>query len=437
MKYRIIAILTVFCMTGVMILPGCGDQRKAVVPAKETPPQSSESPSVTKQPKADETQTETPNQAQGAYKTGIYRNVFKEAGYSDQEISDKLNQAWNDLFYGDENTRIFYPSGDEAYILDVGNGDVRSEGMSYGMMMCVQMDKKQEFDQLWKWAKTNMQVKSGPNEGYFSWSLNPDGTRRDEGPAPDGEEYFAMALFFASHRWGDGEAPFDYSNQARYILRQALHKPDNKNEGYALWDKEKKLIRFVPTSTFTDPSYHLPHFYELFSFWADPEDREFWKEAAKASREYLKLACHPETGLAPDYATFDGQPVSGGGDHDRFAFDAFRVAGNIGLDYAWFAADPWEKEQADKIQAFFVKQGLGRHYGNYTIDGKPVSGTFYQPAGLVAMNAMASLATEGPNVKLMVDDLWKKSPGKGQWRYYDDCLYFFSLLALSGNYRIW
>ena len=69
-------------------------------------------------------------------------------------------------------------------MLDTGNGDVRSEGMSYGLMMCVQMDKKKEFDRLWKWAFTYMQLKSGPNEGYFAWSMNKDGTPRSKGPAP-------------------------------------------------------------------------------------------------------------------------------------------------------------------------------------------------------------------------------------------------------------
>jgi len=309
--------------------------------------------------------------------------------------------------------------------------------MSYGMMMCVQMDKQKEFDMLWNWAFTHMQIKDGPNEGYFAWSMNEDGTPRSSGPAPDAEEYFAMALFFASHRWGDREAPFDYGNQARYILRQALHKPNDPINGYSMWDSDTKLIKFVPESTFTDPSYHLPHFYELFSLWADPEDSTFWKEAATASRKYLKLACHPDTGLAPDYATFTGIPVSNNSNHDIFAFDAFRVAGNIGLDHAWFAADPWQKEQADRIQSFFIREGIGRHYSNYAVNGKPIEGTNYQSTGLVAMNAMASLATNGPNVKIMVDDLWSKSPATGKWRYYDNCLYFFSLLALSGNYRIW
>lgn len=73
--------------------------------------------------------------------------------------------------------------------------------------------------------------------------------------------------------------------------------------------KDNKLIKFVPNCDWSDPSYHLAHFYELFALWADEEDRPFWKEAAEASREYLKKACHPVTGLAAEYANYDGTPV--------------------------------------------------------------------------------------------------------------------------------
>lgn len=83
-----------------------------------------------------------------------------------------------------------------AYMEDTGNHDVRTEGMSYGMMVCVQMNKKKEFDSLWKWARTHMYVENGPNRNYFVWSCGLDGSKNADGPAPDGEEYFAMALFF-------------------------------------------------------------------------------------------------------------------------------------------------------------------------------------------------------------------------------------------------
>ncbi len=60
-----------------------------------------------------------------------------------------------------------------AFIGDILHKDVRSEGMSYGMMIAVQLNKKNEFDRLWKWAKTYMQHKTEPSKNYFSWQLDP------------------------------------------------------------------------------------------------------------------------------------------------------------------------------------------------------------------------------------------------------------------------
>ena len=40
-------------------------------------------------------------------------------------------------------------NGPLAYVCDVNSGDVPSEGMSYGMMIAVQLGKKAEFDTLW------------------------------------------------------------------------------------------------------------------------------------------------------------------------------------------------------------------------------------------------------------------------------------------------
>jgi oligosaccharide reducing-end xylanase len=377
------------------------------------------------------------NEREGAYESGQYRNVFQECGYDSTAIRQKLEDAWNQLFYGDEETRIYYPLGeDKGYLLDTGNLDVRTEGVSYGMMMCVQMDKKEEFDRLWTFAKEYMWHSEGKYKGYFAWHCKPDGTRLSQGPAPDGEEFFAMALFFASKRWGDREAPYDYADQARAILRACVHQGED-GIGDPMWDPQTKLIKFVPETPFSDPSYHLPHFYELFALWADEEDRPFWKEAAEASRAYLRKACHPVTGLAPEYANYDGTPRTQSHEHyQHFFSDSYRVAANIALDYEWFRADAWQVEQSNKLQAFFA--GIDpSDYRRYTVDGKPFEEKSLHPVGLLATNAFASLAADGANAKKFVELFWNTPLRTGVRRYYDNCLYFFTLLALSGNYRIW
>ena len=91
-----------------------------------------------------------------------YRNLFEEAGHTQKEITERLEQIWNTFFYGTEEERIYHPVGDDmGYLEDTGNHDARTEGMSYGMMICVQMDKKEEFDRIWKWACTYMWMEDG------------------------------------------------------------------------------------------------------------------------------------------------------------------------------------------------------------------------------------------------------------------------------------
>ena len=375
---------------------------------------------------------------QGAFYTGHYRNCFKELGYTEQEITARLEQAWSDLLSGDEDVRIYYPVGDDkGYFLDTGNLDVRTEGMSYGMMMAVQMDDREVFDRLWTFAKTYMQHTEGRYKDYFAWHCKPDGTKISQGPAPDGEEFFAMALFFASARWGDGPAPYDYAEQARIILRACLHQGED-GEGDPMWDHETRLIKFIPESPFSDPSYHLPHFYELFALQADEQERPFWREAAAASRAYLQTACHPATGLSPEYANYDGTPAEPQrhGDFRHFFSDAYRTAANIGLDWEWFRADPWQVEQSNRLQQFFRPIDV-EDYRRYTIDGQPFDEPSLHPVGLLATNAMASLAADGPDAEHFVRLFWETPLRKGVRRYYDNCLYFFSLLALSGQFRIY
>ena len=108
----------------------------------------------------------------GAFETQTYRNVFVEMGYKPEAVNSKLDAIFNDLFYGPN--KIYFEVADNmAYISDIKNHDVRTEGMSYGLMIAVQFDKKEMFDRLWRWGKKYMQHQEGPMKGYFAWSLNP------------------------------------------------------------------------------------------------------------------------------------------------------------------------------------------------------------------------------------------------------------------------
>ncbi|MFH1198183.1 MAG: glycosyl hydrolase family 8 [bacterium] len=381
----------------------------------------------------------------GSFYTGVYQNLFVEQlGKSEDDVKDKVCSAFNQLFHGDDSSqRVYYQvEPGMAYIEDVLHKDVRSEGMSYGMMIAVQLDKKEEFDRLWKWAKTYMQHKNGRREGYFVWQCKSNGEILDSNSASDGEEWIVTSLFFASARWGDGDGIYNYKNEAQKILDAMLNKvesSDDRNVKTNMFNKKEKMVVFVPSGEaddFTDPSYHIPHFYEI---WAKNTDRnkDFWYDAAVASREYLKKAVHPKTGLAPDYSKFDGTPYSPwSGGNENFQYDAWRVAMNVAVDYQWFAKDEWAVEQSNRILNFFYSEGIKNYVGVYSLDGsKKFTGD--HNTGLVAMNAVAALASTNDNRQEFVQELWDLQTPSGMYRYYDGMLYMLGLLQVSGNFQIY
>jgi oligosaccharide reducing-end xylanase len=378
-----------------------------------------------------------------------------EAGHAPAEVTARINAAYQQLFHGNPRTQaVFIPAGTNAggalaYICDIGNRDVRSEGMSYGMMIAVQMNKKSEFDALWNWAKTYMYHASSnhPASGYFSWSMRLNGAPNDEMPASDGEEYFAMSLYFAAGRWGNGAGLYNYQAQADRLLTDLRHREfisgptaaGAKTAG-ALFDAEHRMVRFTPVqenSNYTDPSYHVPAFYELWARWGPAADRVFWREAARASRDFFQRTTHPATGLAPEYANFDGTPwVSPWNNRSTdFAFDSWRTAMNWSVDWAWWASDARERQLSDRLQAFFESKGLSRYGNQFTLAGAQLSSD--HSTGLTAMNAVASLAATHPRAKKFVEALWTTPAPTGQWRYYDGLLYLMAMLHCGGDFRIW
>lgn len=395
----------------------------------------------------------------GAFATGKHRNAFAELGKPAEDVRHKIERAYQQLFHGSlEDEAVMFASGSNmrgplAYILDVGNDDIRSEGMSYGMMIAVQLDRKRDFDSLWNWAKTYMQVsrEDHPVSGYFAWKMRKNGTAVDEMPAPDGEEYFALALLFAAHRWGSGIGIYDYEEEARALLSNMRNrKPitglvngDRRTTGVALFNSEHKMVRFTPDTAnfetngdFTDPSYHLPAFYELWAKWGPEADRGFWAEAAQASRDFFVKVTHPVTALSPDYANFDGTPKAASWDANTatFRYDAWRTAMNWGVDAVWWAKDPRQTELSNKLLRFFSEQGA-RYPSTYQLDGTPTNQD--HSLGLVAANAVAALAASDPVAPRFVDALYAQEPPKGKWRYYNGMLYLMALLHVSGNFRIY
>ena len=408
----------------------------------------------------------------GAFETQSYRNLLVEMGYSEQDVEAKLQSVFNEVFYGPN--KVYFEVGDSmGYVSDIKNHDARTEGMSYGMMIAVQLDKKDIFDRLWRWSKKYMQHQEGPREGYFAWSCKTDGTRNAEGAASDGELYFITALLFASNRWGN-DTGIDYKAEAQRILDctmprevempaprrtgQAQTETKNERQKMFLIDPETGLITFTPDGfgqTFTDPSYHIPAFYEVWAKWADDGRADYWTACAEKSRAFLHKAINEQTGLNPDMCQYDGSEMQGWGGRrngsNNFRYDSWRVPMNMALDYEWSCADrEWQQQYGEKIQNFFYSQGVNDFVDQYGTDGTlPEEGEILQAGGfrklrhsigLVATTAAASIMCRHPKSKEFVDALWnaKHVPFEDGYfdAYYDGLLRLFAFMHLSGNYQV-
>lgn len=378
-----------------------------------------------------------------AWATGKHVNAFTANGIANEkDVNKKIMASYKQLFFGDEeNERLCYETKDKdmAYIVAIDSNDIRSEGMSYGMIIAVMMNDQTVFNKLWKFSKTKMQHQSGDGKLYFAWHLSDTEpfVSLDDNPAPDGEEYFVMALLFAKNRWGNGEGIFNYEKEANAILDEMIHKKPNATYNPMMNAKNKMVVFTTDTRSeaFTDPSYHLPAFYELWSRWAK-NDGKFWSEAAAVSRDYLQKSNDPKTGLYPEYATFSGEPqrTSFNSNSHLSAFDAFRVVQNVAVDYLWFGKDERQIESVNRLLSFYDKMGPS-YKAVHTLDGIPQ--VEYGSEAQVAMNAVGAMISNKPYAKKFIQALYNQPTPNGKWRYYNGLLHMLGLLHVSGNFKIY
>jgi oligosaccharide reducing-end xylanase len=179
---------------------------------------------------------------------------------------------------------------------------------------------------------------------------------------------------------------------------------------------------------FTDPSYHLPAFFEYFARYGGPnrdggQDKLKWWDIAGTSRGYLlpratgylgNVNGNVGTALSPGYSTFDGTRTKyDTTNQDQFTSEAYRVASNIAVDYMWWGdsnnpdpekAKTWNfhKVFGNRLLNFFDIEGkkpsaqrvpglsgtVGIYSAGYTTEG--VAQEPYDSNSLYAMNAVAA-----------------------------------------------
>jgi oligosaccharide reducing-end xylanase len=352
-----------------------------------------------------------------------YRNLFSEVlGQAPADVQSKLTGVVQQLFHGSSDDQPIYyersADSSQAYIEDIANDDVRSEGQSYGMFIAVEMNMQAEFDKLWGYAKSCMQQQSGT----FAWQMNVDScTPKSTGQAPDGDEYFAEALLLAHRRWGDGGA-VNYGTEALKVMAALAAHDFNSNPA---------IVKFSAGSNFSDPSYVLPLFY---SEWAcfDTANATLWQNAASYARAFFPKVINSSTGLAPYQANYDGSAYNQG---NTFNADSWRVPTNVMSDYALNGIGTWQFGYAATNAAFWNSQGLATYGDSFSLTG---TGTdMYHGAGLTGVNAMLAFGLSAADATPFLQAAWDQPAPTGQYRYYDGMLYMISMLYLTGTFNLY
>jgi oligosaccharide reducing-end xylanase len=338
----------------------------------------------------------------GCTPPGAYANLFISLLAQTQATSDaKLTAAWGQLFNPSNANTIFYsgPGTGEAYVEDVNNQDVRSEGMSYGMMIALQLNHQTEFDELWTFVKNHM----WKTANTISWQVNTNGSIKGSGGAPDGDEWFAAALVFASKRWGNTSGKYNYASEAQKTL-DLVRTTD--------FSSSQHLVRYFSgtDSNGTDASYMLPAFYQTWACF-DTANATFWNQVLTTTRAWLQTAAGT-TGNIGDQSSFAGATTNSSGD------DKLRIVANFMSDYNFFNADPFEATYASEYATWVNANNNGS-------------------TAMLACNGLLGFGLPASTGKPFVQKLWSVAIPTGKFRYYDGALYTIALLHVSGGFRLW
>lgn len=366
-----------------------------------------------------------------------YPNPFRDLlGETDTDVSNKINNVFNTLFHGSPSQAFYVTVGsDQAYIQDTLHGDIRTEGIGLGMMICVEMNKQPEFDKLWTYAKEVMQIQSGPNAGYFNSFCNDP----DDNPTPCldpyGFEHFVTALIFANDRWTSTGA-IDYAADALALFHTLRHKVDDNGgvvDGVTdMFDADAHLPLDVPDVSVageTRPSLVMPGYYAL---WATADADPTWTTAAGAGRSFWQAAANTTTGFMPVRAHFDGTPLL---DWATFDPEGYRAQINVVIDQIWTGGDAWNVSNANQLLSFFTAQGS--NYGRiFSLDGTMVIDATHDPS-LVVANGTTGLVSTNADRAGYVSAVWNLAIPTGNARYYSGILYMIALLILSGQFQVY
>ncbi|MDQ3361678.1 MAG: glycosyl hydrolase family 8 [Actinomycetota bacterium] len=261
-------------------------------------------------------------------------------------------------------------------------GKTTSEGQAYAMLRAVYTNDEAAFDEIWGWARKNLQEPGDNSLLAWNYGKTGDGTQgvTDFSTATDADTDAALALLFASQKFDDPA----YEREALEILDDVWNEETVSTvAGYDRvlvagdWARGDGTV----SRPVTNPSYLSPYAYKIF---ADADPSHDWDALVDSSYGILQAAqttpdlggkagvvpnwisIDPETG-SPDAAELEGLPT------DEFSFDATRVPWRISLDHLWFGDErALEVMESLSLPRQQIEDG-GKLFASYGLDGEPTA----------------------------------------------------------------
>ena len=339
------------------------------------------------------------------------QNVDFPYGYQTTLITTDVIQetynTWKDIFLIECNG--MYRVGTEDLNRTI------SESIGYGMLLTAYHGEKEYFDGLFEFYKTK---RTDYAYGLMGWEVSCDGIV-DPGSATDGDLDVTFALIVAHKQWGG-----NYLEEAKNILSILKE--------YYFVTCGRGYYTMKPGGRFggcdlTDLSYYSPGYFRVFE---EVTGDSFWGTIAEHSYVILEYGANDETGLVPDWMTFDGIP-GGSGRDDYYHYDASRTPWRFSLDYLW-NDNSTAQEWCTRITNFAASIGASNIVDGYDLDGTPRGQ--YNNSAFVGGFAAGSMCNSQEIVDEFTQRLIQLNNGGGDNQYFNLSLRNLYMLVLTGNF---
>jgi endo-1,4-beta-D-glucanase Y len=308
-----------------------------------------------------------------------------------------------------------------------------SEGIAYGMIFSVVFGDQDQFDKLWKYARSHAN-----GNGLMAWRIQPDGSVTpgigDEGAATDADEDMAWALILADKKWGgSGTIGMPYIDAAKEQIERIWNHEVDHGRGELLLAGDS-----WGATVAHNPSYFAPNQYRRF---AQVTGNMGWltvieKNYAVLASTLTAMRGNQDNGLVPAWTDPEGNPAQPwDGAPMHYQYDSARIPFRLGQDFCDFG-EPRAKAYLDKASSFFAGIGASMIVDGYELNGTPraenplpaQSALFVGAAGVGAMSDATRIAFVDATYQLMITkELYPPS------YYYNLCWQVFSLLMMTGN----